>query len=55
MSYAKYACITCDLIYDEEKGWPEEGFPPGTLWRDIPDDWMCPDCSASKDDFYIVE
>lgn len=55
MSYAKYACITCDLVYDEALGWPDEGFPPGTLWKDIPDDWMCPDCSASKDDFYLVE
>lgn len=53
--YKKYCCITCDLIYDEELGFPDEGIAPGTLWGDIPDDWTCPDCSASKSDFFLVE
>ena len=55
MTYAKYACSTCDLVYDEALGWPDEGFPPRTRWDHIPDDWMCPDCSASKEDFYKVD
>ncbi|MFD2230108.1 rubredoxin [Alkalimarinus sediminis] len=54
MSYKKYCCVTCDLVYDEEAGWPDEGFAPGTKWEDIPDDWTCPECSASKSDFYLV-
>jgi rubredoxin len=23
----------------------------GTKWEDVPDDWECPVCGASKDDF----
>lgn len=53
-AYRKYCCITCDLIYDEALGWPSEGFPPGTPFDLIPDDWTCPDCSASKSDFFLM-
>lgn len=52
--YRKYCCITCDTIYDEALGMPDEGFPPGTRWENIPDDWTCPECSASKSDFYLI-
>ena len=38
----------------EATGWPEEGFAPGTRWEQIPDDWSCPDCSASKSDFQLM-
>ena len=55
MNYKKYNCLTCDLTYDEALGWPDEGIPAGTLWEDVPEDWTCPDCSASKEDFYLVE
>lgn len=51
----KYKCIVCDFIYDEAKGLPEEGIAPGTRWQDIPDDWVCPDCGATKDDFEMVQ
>ncbi|KZY32341.1 rubredoxin [Oleiphilus sp. HI0086] len=54
-NYRKYCCITCDMIYDEALGMPEEGIAPGTRFEDIPDDWTCPECSASKSDFYLVE
>jgi len=49
-----WKCIMCGFIYDEEKGLPEEGFPPGTYWEDIPDSWYCPDCGISKSDFEMV-
>ena len=49
--YRKRECIICGLVYDEEQGLPEEGIVPGTRWEDIPEDWLCPDCSAGKDDF----
>ena len=29
-------------------------FAPGTRWEQIPDDWSCPDCSASKSDFQLM-
>lgn len=49
---AKYQCDDCGYIYDEQKGEPHEGFPPGTPWVDIPEDWACPDCAVrEKPDF----
>ena len=42
-------------IYDEELGDPDDGLAPGTLWEDIPDDWVCPDCGVSKFDFELME
>ena len=55
MKYKKYMCIVCGFIYDGEVGWPEDGIEPGTQWDDVPDDWTCPDCGASKMDFEMIE
>ena len=51
----KYECMMCGWIYDEALGDPDEGIAPGTPWEDIPEDWSCPDCGASKEDFEMVE
>ena len=51
----KYECMMCGYIYDEALGDPDEGIAPGTVWGDIPEDWSCPDCGASKEDFEMVE
>ena len=51
----KYQCIICGFTYDEAVGWPEDGLLPGTKWDDIPEDWACPDCGATKADFEMVE
>lgn len=38
--------------YDEADGHPREGFPPGTAWTEVPDDWPCPECAVrEKSDF----
>ena len=50
----QWQCMFCAFVYDEAKGWPEEGIPPGTRFEDIPDDWSCPECGASKDDFMQI-
>ena len=49
--FKKWQCSACGLIYDEELGDEEEGFPPGTRFKDIDDNWICPDCGATKDMF----
>lgn len=49
--YKKYECVICGFIYDEAEGLPDDGFPPGTLWADIPEDWECPDCGIAKSEF----
>ncbi|MBC54403.1 MAG: rubredoxin [Gammaproteobacteria bacterium] len=51
----KWQCIVCGLIYDEAEGWPDDGIAPGTVWADVPDDWMCPECGVGKEDFEMVE
>jgi len=47
----KYVCTLCGYVYDPEQGDPDGGVEPGTKWEDVPDDWECPICGASKDDF----
>ncbi len=47
----KYVCNVCGYVYDEELGAESEGFKPGTKWEDIPDDWVCPLCGVSKENF----
>ncbi|OPZ07498.1 MAG: Rubredoxin-NAD(+) reductase [candidate division BRC1 bacterium ADurb.BinA292] len=50
-----WECQLCGFIYDEHEGLPEEGFPPGTRWEDIPEDWVCPVCGVRKSQFKMVE
>ena len=50
-----YICVICGWVYDEKEGWPEEGIKPGTRWEDVSDDWVCPDCGASKEDFEMCQ
>lgn len=52
---AAWECPVCEYVYDEEHGAPREGFPAGTPWADVPDDWTCPDCSVrEKPDFELT-
>jgi rubredoxin len=53
--YKVYQCLLCAFMYDEAAGMPDEGIAPGTRWKDVPDTWTCPDCSAGKADFDMVE
>ena len=47
-----FVCPACGYVYDEDAGHAREGFPPGTPWSDVPDDWACPDCGVrDKVDF----
>jgi rubredoxin len=47
-----YVCSSCQYTYDPATGAPREGFPAGTPWADVPDDWNCPDCGVrDKIDF----
>jgi len=52
---AKFECIVCAYIYDEEKGDPDNGVKAGTKFEDVPDDWVCPECAVGKDQFKLVE
>ena len=48
---AKYKCSVCGYVYDPENGDPESNVPPGTAFEDLPEDWVCPVCGASKAEF----
>ncbi|AWP22039.1 rubredoxin [Acidiferrobacter sp. SPIII_3] len=50
-----YMCVICGFLYEEEKGLPEHGIPAGTRWKDVPENWTCPDCGATKDEFEMIE
>ncbi len=47
----QYKCLICGYIYNEADGDPDSGIAPGTKFDDLPDDWECPVCGASKDSF----
>lgn len=47
----KWQCTVCGYIYDPEFGDPDNGIQSGTLFEDLPDDWVCPECGAEKDQF----
>jgi len=38
-----YKCTLCTYIYDE--------FKEGVKWENLPEDWVCPECGATKDFF----
>jgi rubredoxin len=52
-----HKCSTCDWEFDEKKG---DSFliggtvQPGTPFADLPSNWRCPSCRASKDNFQEV-
>ncbi len=52
---AKYSCTVCGWIYDPEKGDPDGGIKPGVPFEDLPNDYVCPVCGASKDQFEKIE
>ena len=47
----KWECMVCGYVYDPAVGDPEHGVAPGTRFEDLPADWVCPDCGATKDMF----
>jgi len=46
-----YRCIPCWYIYDEKVWDLDSWIVPWTKFEDIPDDWRCPVCGVTKDDF----
>ena len=47
----KFRCIICHYVYDPEVGDPENGIVAGTAFEDLPEDWLCPLCAVTKDNF----
>lgn len=51
----KYICTPCGYIYNPEEGDPDGDIAPGTAFEDLPEDWHCPICFVSKDEFEPVD
>jgi anaerobic nitric oxide reductase flavorubredoxin len=47
-------CSVCQWIYDPAKGEPNQDVQPGTPWSDVPDNFLCPECSLGKDVFDVL-
>ncbi len=45
-----YQCqtVNCGYIYNPDKGDRKGKIPKGTKFEDLPDDWRCPVCGATK-------
>lgn len=50
-----YICELCGYEYNPEVGDEENGIEPNTDFEDLAEDWVCPLCGASKEDFEVVE
>jgi len=51
----RYICVICGYIYDPELGDPDNGVKAGTLFKDLPEDWICPLCGAYTNEFVVAE
>ena len=49
--YARFLCLPCGFIYDEELWDPDGWLIPWTKFEEIPDDRRCPVCWVTKKDF----
>lgn len=50
-SMKKYVCNVCGYVYDPAAGDPDNGVSPGTAFESLPENWVCPVCGASKEEF----
>lgn len=47
----RYICANCGYIYDPAQGDDMNDIPAGTAFEDLPENWVCPLCYATKDVF----
>jgi len=50
----KYKCKDCGYIYNPEKGIPNSDIIPATPFEKLPNDWTCPLCESTKDEFEVL-
>lgn len=46
-----YVCTGCGYEYNPLVGDPEAEVAPGTEFKSLPDEWVCPECSEEKSTF----
>ena len=50
-----YICEVCGYVYDPEKGDPDNDVELGTPFDELPEDWACPMCGATTEQFVEEE
>lgn len=48
---ATYICSGCGYEYDPAQGDEAAEIPPETLFEQLPEDWVCPECGEGKEQF----
>ena len=48
---ATYICSGCGYEYDPAQGDEASEIPPETLFEQLPEDWVCPECGEGKEQF----
>ena len=47
----RYVCLGCGYEYIPENGDEEGEIAPGTSYKDLPEEWTCPECGEEKANF----
>ena len=47
----RYICGGCGYEYIPENGDEDAEIAPGTLFKDLPEEWVCPECGENKEQF----
>ncbi len=47
----RYVCGGCGYEYIPENGDEDAEIAPGTLFENLPNDWVCPECAEGKEQF----
>ena len=48
----RWVCAICGYVYDPAEGDPGSDVAAGTKFEDLPEDWVCPVCGATKANFH---
>jgi rubredoxin len=48
-------CRVCWTVYDPASGDEVWQIPPGTPFSQLPPHWSCPNCSAEKSGFLVLD
>ena len=51
----RWRCTVCGYVYDPSMGDPVGGIPDETPFEQLPEEWVCPTCGATKDLFEKIQ
>lgn len=51
----RYICANCGYIYDQAVGDTMNSIPAGIPFLNLPEEWVCPMCYATKEQFDLLD